>query len=219
MIRRRILLTVFDLLYTRFAWAYDPVAWLVSGGLWYRWAEQVVPLVEQGPVLEVGCGRGKVLDLLARTGCRVTGVDRSMQMARHAARRSGQPVAQASGQALPFPQGHFATLITTFPAPYVLDPQTHREFARVVPPGGQWIWVDAPVLDVHRHTLLARVLTRLAWGGSDSTVSAVGRLMPDLSDGLWDIELKRAGVGASTVMVRVARRKDGPEDPDARCSV
>ncbi|MDQ4075704.1 MAG: class I SAM-dependent methyltransferase, partial [Chloroflexota bacterium] len=66
--RRKLLLTLFDLLYTRFAWAYDTVSWLVSAGLWYRWTEQVLSFVESGPVLEVGCGRGRLLYTMAQQG-------------------------------------------------------------------------------------------------------------------------------------------------------
>jgi ubiquinone/menaquinone biosynthesis C-methylase UbiE len=206
MLRRRILLTLFDLLYTRLAWSYDMVNWLVSGGLWYRWTEQALPFVGGGPVLEVGCGRGRLLDLLARQGQSVTGVDRSLQMARYAARQSGQPVVRADGRALPFPDHHFAVLITTFPAPYILEPQTQREFARVVQPGGLWLWLDAPTLHPDAHTLPARLLTRLAWGNNDTLDTKLPTMMADRSAGLWQVELRHIAVGPSTVTLRLARR-------------
>ncbi|MGH2544770.1 MAG: class I SAM-dependent methyltransferase [Ardenticatenaceae bacterium] len=204
MIRRTILLALFDLLYTRFARSYDLVSWLASAGLWYRWTEEALSFVQAGPVLEVGCGRGRLLRALARDGHGVTGVDRSLQMAHYARKHSRQPVARADGRALPFRDGHFATLITTFPAPYVFEPWTQVEFARVVQPSGVWVWVDMPTFHLHAHTLLARVLTRFAWGKKPG--AGLPALAADRSGGLWQIELRRIHVGPSTVVVRVAQR-------------
>src|SRR5688572_30092280 len=48
-----------------------------------------------GPVLELGCGTGRLLMPLARTGARVTGIDRSAPMlARSLARARRLPVAR-----------------------------------------------------------------------------------------------------------------------------
>ena len=41
-----------------------------------------------GPVLELGCGTGRVTIPVARTGARITGVDRSSEMLAHAVRRA-----------------------------------------------------------------------------------------------------------------------------------
>jgi SAM-dependent methyltransferase len=41
-----------------------------------------------GPVLELGCGTGRVTIPVARAGVRITGVDRSAQMLRHAIKRA-----------------------------------------------------------------------------------------------------------------------------------
>ncbi len=206
MSRRDLLLRLFDLLYTRFAWAYDLAGWLVSAGLWYRWAEQVLPHVSAGPVLEVGFGRGHLLRRLAARGVGVIGVDWSPQMVQHAA-AFGLPALRGDGRALPFPDAHFATLITTFPAPYVLEPATQREFARVLRPGGQWLWVDAPAFHPLASTLPARVLSWVAWGPPAGGAAAhTAPLFQDRSDGQFAIELQRVVVGPSSVALRVARR-------------
>ncbi|HEX8684408.1 MAG TPA: class I SAM-dependent methyltransferase [Ardenticatenaceae bacterium] len=203
--RRTLLQRFFGLLYTRLAWGYDVVAWLASAGQWYRWVEASLPFVEVGPVLEVGCGRGRLLRPLAERGHQVTGVDYSGEMARYAAQESGQPIVQGDGRALPFGDGQFATLVTTFPAPYVLEGETQREFARVVRPGGLWLWVDAPALAPTASTALARLLARAAQGrASDDEVTHY--LSRDRSDGLWSVSVERVSVGPTTVAVRVARR-------------
>lgn len=139
----------FEHLYTDLAWAYDLAAWLASGGLWYEWVDVAARFVAGDPVLEVGFGRGHLLVRLARQGHTVVGVDRSPQMvaaARRTVAAAGVPVrlVQGDGTALPFADSTFGTLITTFPAPYVLTEGAQREFARVLQPGGRWVWVDAP---------------------------------------------------------------------------
>ncbi|MDQ7029970.1 MAG: class I SAM-dependent methyltransferase [Ardenticatenia bacterium] len=149
MLWQQLLWWFFDRLYTDLAPGYDLVAWLASGGLWYRWVDVAARFLAGDPVLEVGFGRGRLAVRLAHMGRTVVGLDRSPQMVmatRRLALRAGAPLhlVQGSGDALPFGTATFGTLITTFPAPYVLAPQTQAEFARVLKPGGRWIWVDAP---------------------------------------------------------------------------
>lgn len=204
MLRQRLLRTFFGLLYTRLAWGYDGVAWLVSAGQWYRWAGAALPFIEAGPVLEVGCGRGRLLRPITRLGWSVVGVDYSWEMARHAARSSAQPVAQGDALALPFPDGHFATLITTFPAPYVLEEATQREFARVVRPGGLWLWVDAPALELKARTALAQAVTWLAQGSAPP--DSPPHLEADRSGGQWTVAMRRLTLRQTSIGLRVARR-------------
>ncbi len=76
---------------------------------------------ERGRALELGCGTGRLLIPLARSGARVVGIDRSTEMlARAIARRRRLPRAQQPRivrgdiRALPFPDAHFRLVI----APY-----------------------------------------------------------------------------------------------------
>lgn len=147
---REIILRLYDQFYTQFSWCYDVVTWLGSGGLWKRWTLVAADAVAGEAVLEVGYGRGHLLAHLANRGHRLCGIDRSAQMARATqkrlgARRSHVLLLQGSGDALPLQDGSIGTLITTFPAPYVSLSATQHEFARVLRPGGCWIWIDAPI--------------------------------------------------------------------------
>ena len=56
----------------------------------------------QGFVLDVGCGAGHDLTLLASAGLRSIGIDSSMKMLRAGAQRTRSALAQADGTALPF---------------------------------------------------------------------------------------------------------------------
>jgi SAM-dependent methyltransferase len=76
---------------------------------------------ERGPVLELGCGTGRLLMPVARAGIAVTGIDRSAAMltrARLRARRlsrSGRPsIVRGDIRALPFPRASFGLVM----APY-----------------------------------------------------------------------------------------------------
>jgi ubiquinone/menaquinone biosynthesis C-methylase UbiE len=130
-------------LYTEFAWAYDWVSWIVSLGRWTAWQRVALRYLVGERVLEVGCGTGHLLRELAGRVTQVVGCDRSATMLRQTRRRVGEgaPLARAQAQELPFAAASFDTLICTFPAPYIADPRTWAEFARVLAPAGRVVVV------------------------------------------------------------------------------
>jgi ubiquinone/menaquinone biosynthesis C-methylase UbiE len=160
----RLVRLAYRLLYRELAWSYDGVAWLVSGGLWRRWALAPLPAL-QGRVLELGFGTGHVqLALAARPA--VVGLDASPQMAALAAarlRRAGsQPrLARGLAQALPFADASFDTVLATFPAEYILDPTTHGEILRVLAPGGRLVVLPLAQLDSSPYAALVDLAYRL----------------------------------------------------------
>lgn len=103
---------------------------------------------EGGPVLELGCGTGRVIVPVARTGVPVVGIDRSAPMLAYARRRARRlPAASRPGlvrgdiRALPFDNGQFSAVM----APYgilqsLTKPRdlaaTLDDAARVLRPGG-----------------------------------------------------------------------------------
>ncbi|MCA9870440.1 MAG: methyltransferase domain-containing protein [Anaerolineae bacterium] len=131
-------------LYNEFAWSYDLVAWVVSGGRWDRWRRMALDYVVDQPVLEIGFGTGELLLEMARRGWQARGVDLSPAMQRVTGRKMRRrglfaPRAQASAQSLPFPRDSFGTIVSTFPAEYVIDPASLQEFWRVLRPGGRLV--------------------------------------------------------------------------------
>ncbi len=143
----RLLLAVFfRLLYNEFAWTYDLVSWLVSAGQWRAWQRVGLELLGPGPTLEVGHGPGHMLAAVEQTGRVAVGIDLSASMgglAQRRLRRFGRParLARARVQALPFTDGAFGNILSTFPTEYVVDPQALREFARLLRPGGRLVVV------------------------------------------------------------------------------
>lgn len=131
-------------LYNEFAWSYDLVAWMVGGGRWDGWRRSALDYVSDQPVLEVGFGTGELLLEMGRRGWRATGVDLSPAMQRVTSRKMRRrglfaPCVQGRAQSLPFHDDCFGTIVSTFPAEYVIDPASLRQFWRVLRPGGRLV--------------------------------------------------------------------------------
>jgi SAM-dependent methyltransferase len=99
-------------------------------------------------VLEVGCGAAQCARWLADQGARVVGFDLSGRQLRHARRideQLGRPalnLVQAEATALPFADASFDVACSAFGAvPFVADSALlMREVARVLRPGGRWVF-------------------------------------------------------------------------------
>jgi len=143
---RWLLRFLFRLLYYELAWTYDLVAWLVSFGQWAAWRRTALLYLQEGPTLELACGTGGLMADMEAQGLRPVGLDLSPYMARQARRRllrQGHTprLVRGRGQQLPFPDRHFANVVTTFPTEFILDPQTLKAIGRVLQPGGRLVMV------------------------------------------------------------------------------
>ncbi|MCR4406023.1 MAG: methyltransferase domain-containing protein [Anaerolineae bacterium] len=144
----------FHLLYNQFAWTYDVVSWLVSLGNWRRWQRAAIPYLPGERVLDLAFGTGNLLIDLAGAGYRPYGLDLSpymVRIARRKLRRRGLdvPLCRGWAQALPFTDGAFDAVVSTFPAEFILQPSTLREVARVLRPGGRAVVVAEARLKGH----------------------------------------------------------------------
>jgi len=108
-----------------------------------------------GRVLDVGCGTGRHLEVLAARGFSVTGLDRSRALLDHARESGILPGRLVRGdmRRLPYADGTFASLISMFTSfGYFGTRSAHvnllREFARVVVPGGRMVldYLNEPVV-------------------------------------------------------------------------
>jgi demethylmenaquinone methyltransferase / 2-methoxy-6-polyprenyl-1,4-benzoquinol methylase len=127
---------------------YDRYARLLSFGQDPYWRRFLVSRVQAGPkdtVLDVATGTAAVaIELTRSTGCRVVGLDQSVEMLDAGRRRVeaaglGDRIELVVGIAerLPFEDACFDGLTFTYLLRYVDDPAaTMRELARVVRPGG-----------------------------------------------------------------------------------
>jgi demethylmenaquinone methyltransferase/2-methoxy-6-polyprenyl-1,4-benzoquinol methylase len=128
---------------------YDRLAEILSFGQNGRWRRAMIGRIAPAPgqaVLDVASGTaGVALQIAARTGASVVGVDLTEQMLRQGQRNVADAgmsdrIRLTAGRAeqLPFADATFDALTFTYLLRYVLDPQaTLGELARVVKPGGQ----------------------------------------------------------------------------------
>lgn len=98
-------------------------------------------------ILEVGCGSAPCARWLATQGAVVTALDLSAGMLRYAAAANEAtgidvPLVRANAERLPFASETFDIACSAFGAiPFVADlPGTFREIARVLRPGGSWVF-------------------------------------------------------------------------------
>jgi ubiquinone/menaquinone biosynthesis C-methylase UbiE len=125
-------------LYNELAWAYDPISWIVSGGKWADWRNEILPHIIGKQVLELGFGTGELLIGLHRCGFTVYGLEFSQAMHKITTRKLQQqgivmiPRVRALAQHLPYPSNYFDTVVATFPSGYVFDPNTLTEVKRVL---------------------------------------------------------------------------------------
>jgi ubiquinone/menaquinone biosynthesis C-methylase UbiE len=108
------------------------------------WDEVLAGLVrlgrlDQGRVLDVGCGTGRPAEELAKRGARVWGVDPSEAMLARARERHlpGGGVKRARAERLPFKPGWFDGVVMRQVVHHVDRPAAFAEAFRILRPGGR----------------------------------------------------------------------------------
>jgi ubiquinone/menaquinone biosynthesis C-methylase UbiE len=131
----------FKLLYHQFAFTYDLVAGAVSFNRWKDWVECVIPFIEGTRLLELGHGPGHLQRLLLSRELIAVAIDESSQMGRIASRNTNKSARLTRGvaQNLPFANGSFETIVSTFPTEYIFDPRTLAEVRRCLSEGGRLV--------------------------------------------------------------------------------
>lgn len=145
---RAVMRFFFRLLYNELAWTYDWVSVFVSMGQWRAWQRTALNFLRGRRVLEIAHGTGNLLLDLSALGFYPVGLDRSSAMGRLAARKLAAhglalPLLRAQVQALPFGEASFPSLLSTFPAEFILEPDAIAEIYRVLQPGGVFVCVPA----------------------------------------------------------------------------
>jgi ubiquinone/menaquinone biosynthesis C-methylase UbiE len=215
----RLVLFGFRLLYNELAWTYDLVSWLVSFGQWREWHRAGLAYIEGSDVLELAHGPGHMLLALRQAGCRVVGCDLSPHMGRLARRRLQKigvaiPLVRGRAEDMPFAGASFDTVLATFPAPFIADPQTIAALHRVIRPGGRLVIVPEAHLTgrgpLSRLVEWLYAITGQRQGpAADEPLSPVwSALAQRFSDGGFELRLERVRLPRSVVTVVVASRQE-----------
>jgi len=93
--------------------------------------------ITNGHVLDVGCGRGLLLEAFRRRGWQVQGTELSDQAARYARQVVRIPVETGRLEEIGFPEGHFDAVTMWHVLEHVHDPRVLlAEASRILKPGG-----------------------------------------------------------------------------------
>jgi SAM-dependent methyltransferase len=140
--------TLFETLYKN-RYLYRFASTVPFAGQWRIWQQLALPRIVGHDVLELGCGLGDLLADMLAANYNCYAVEQSPQMvaaARATLKRLslGTPatVIQGSAQHVPFSDGSFDTVASTFPSEYIYDSDTIAEVERVLRPGGRLIVIE-----------------------------------------------------------------------------
>ncbi len=151
---------------------YDPLTAVFFGPAWHNWRRTALPWVGPDRTLEIACGTGQLLPELASRASFVAGFDRSQSMLNPARRRSTRDsiaVLQADAKSIPFRDGSFDTVVSTFPASFISSRSVLDEVARVLSPGGRFVVVvSARFTRFQWKRPFIHPILRLAYGSASS---------------------------------------------------
>lgn len=210
----RLYLWACERLYDELAHQYDRVSWLVSFGQWRRWQRGIWDEIQGEHVLEVGCGTGAMLVEGARRGLRMVGIELSPKMLMIARNqldlaRSDARLVGGNGMCLPLDSAQFDTVMATFPARYILAPDTLAEVRRVLRAKGRFVilglWVTWHI------GWLARLLPVFYGKASEAMRNGIVQRIQEAGFGIRFVEQRH---GYFTVGGLVATPMEDGEDDD-----
>ena len=202
-------------------------AWVSESSEWTRLTESLLRELlgrGSGRCLDLGCGNGRFVPLLAEWGWSVVGVDVSVDQLRVAREKVGElaeQLVQADAATLPFEDGSFDTavalLVHTDVDRYDL---ALREAARVLRPGGRFVHVGT-------HPCFVTPVARSEEGGRlrvfegyherrlvfESPAFARGTEGVRARAGTWQVPLAALLNDVADAGLRLERALESPEDP------
>lgn len=108
-----------------------------------KWKRHIMEaLGNHNPVLELACGTGVLSSMLTLSGRSVVGLDFTFEYLRESMRRLEIPLAQGTAEILPYRDGCFGAIVSSYLAKYVEIDRIAEECWRVLSPGGAVVFHD-----------------------------------------------------------------------------
>ena len=207
---RAVMRLFFRLLYNEFAFTYDWVSRLVSMGQWRSWQRTALDRLRGQRVLEIAHGTGNMLLDLTALGFTPVGFDLSRAMGRIASRKLrahglSVPLVRGDVCALPFADGAFPSLLSTFPTEFIVAREAVAEFKRVLRPGGVLVFV--PVAEVTGPAWRDRFADWLFRITGQSAADWFAPLLKRYTEAGFATRLERVTLPRSSVTLVIAERQ------------
>ena len=123
--------------------SYDSLVRVATFGRDAAWKRAIVQAIgSRNSVLELACGTGILSSMLEHAGKSVTGLDLTFDYLAITRRRLQAPVVQGTGEVLPYRDGCFDAVVSSYLAKYVDIDRTVGECSRGLKPGGVAIFHD-----------------------------------------------------------------------------
>lgn len=156
--------------------SYDSVVSVTTFGRDAAWKREIIKIAARsrnaGPVLDLACGTGILSSMLRDAGMEpAAGLDLTLDYMRLASRRMGAAgplFAQGTAEVLPYRDGAFGAVVSSYLAKYVDVPMLVGECWRVLRPGG--------VMVMHDFTCPSSSAMRALWDTYFAVLRATGVL-------------------------------------------
>ena len=136
------------------AGSYDAVVRATTFGQDAAWKRHILEAMgNRSNVLELACGTGILSSMLAGAGKRVAGLDLTFEYLQASRRKLHIPLAQGTAEMLPYKDGSFDAVVSSYLAKYVDMERVAEECWRVLRPGGvavfhDFTYPDGPMRDL-----------------------------------------------------------------------
>jgi ubiquinone/menaquinone biosynthesis C-methylase UbiE len=123
--------------------SYDWLVRLATFGQDSAWKHEIIRAVDDcSDILELACGTGILLSMLAQRGKKIAGIDLTFAYLRESKRKLTAPIVQGTAESLPYRSESFDAIVSSYVAKYVNLHEVIDECWRVLRPGGVAIFHD-----------------------------------------------------------------------------